>query len=387
MSDSPLSTGPTLSDRLKGSLQIALVVGVLLAGVVINQILANASSPPRQSVAGDDAVLVEVIRPEPVTTPLIIRESGVAQSRNTIGLTPQVGGQVVEVSPNLASGQLFEAGEVLFRVDPADYQAELDRANAELSSAQADLRVERAEAEVARNEWNLVNPGEPIPDLVAREPQIARAEAAVESATARKRTAELNLSRVEFSLPFAGRIVSTTIELGQTLAPNQAYGQAYDLDSLEVSVPVNASVLNRLEPAVGRPATLSVDGARSVRTYPAEIVRVEAELDAQTRQAGLIVRPIGVTDIMPGAFLDVEITGPLLADSLPIPEQAISDGLEVWVVSNGRLARRSITPLGFSADGELLVASFNYGDGLIISPLVTPTETTPARIVDGGASL
>jgi RND family efflux transporter MFP subunit len=386
MSDPTSSTQSSLSDRLKGSLQIILVVGVLLIGIAINQILAAASAPPRQSVVGDDAVLVEVIRPEPMSTPLIIRESGVAQARNTIGLTPQVGGQVVEVSPNLASGQLFEADEVLFRVDPADYQAELDRANAELSSAQADLRVERAEAEVARNEWNLVNPGEPIPDLVAREPQIARAEAAVESATARKRTAELNLSRVSFSLPFAGRIVSTTVELGQTLSPNQSYGQAYGLDSLEVSVPVNATVLDRLEPAVGRPATLKLEGARSVREYPAEVVRVEAELDAQTRQAGLIVRPTGITDIIPGAFLNVEITGPQLTGALPIPEQAISDGLEVWVVASGRLARRSIIPLGLTAEGEILVAPFNYGDGLIISPLVTPTETTPARIVEGGGA-
>jgi RND family efflux transporter MFP subunit len=384
MSETSQSKFPRLNDTLKGYVQIGLVVGVLAAGVVINQILASAATPPRQSVSGDDAVLVEVVRPQPVTTPLIIRETGVAQSRNTIGLTPQVGGQVVDVSPNLASGQVFEAGEVLFRVDPADYQAELDRANADLSSAQADLRVERAEAEVANNEWQLVNPGEPIPDLVARAPQIARAEAAVESAQARKRTAELNLSRVEFSLPFAGRIVNTTVELGQTLSPNQSYGQAYALDSLEISVPISATALSRLEPAVGRPATIRVNRGETVRNYPGEVVRVEAELDAQTRQAGLIVQPTRATDILPGTFLEVEITGPQIEGALPIPEQAISDGMEVWVVQNGRLAKRAIGPLGLGDDGTILVAPFNYGSGLIISPLVTPTETTPARIVGEG---
>jgi len=241
-------------------------------------------------------------------------------------------------------------------------------------------------AEVANNEWQLVNPGEPIPDLVARAPQIARAEAAVESAEARKRTAELNLSRVAFSLPFAGRIVTTSVELGQTLSPNQSYGQAYALDSLEISVPINATALARLEPAVGRPATLRIERGDSVRDYPGEIVRVEAELDAQTRQAGLIVQPTGATDILPGTFLEVEITGPQIEGALPIPEQAISDGLEVWVIQNGRLAKRAITPLGLGGDGEILVAPFNYGDGLIISPLVTPAETTPARIVSGGGA-
>ncbi len=387
MSETPSSRRLSLSETLKGGLQIALVVGVLALGVIINQVLSAASSPPRQSVTGDDAVLVEVIRPQALSTPLIIREAGTARSRNTVGLTPQVGGQVIEVSASLASGQLFEAGEILFRVDPSDYQAELDRASADLSAAQADLRVEMAEADVARNEWELVNPGEPIPDLVARGPQIDRAEAAVESALARQRTAQLNLSRVAFSLPFPGRIVSTTVELGQTLSPNQTYGQAYALGSLEVSVPINANALAQLEPAVGRPAILRVEGGRSVREYPAAITRVEAELDAQTRLAGLIVQPTGQTDILPGTFLEVEITGPVIEGALPIPEQAISDNLDIWVVRDGRLARRSIIPLGLNEDGDLLVAPFDYGEGVIISPLVSPTETIPARIVQGGGEL
>lgn len=385
MSETPKAEASALSDRLKGSLQIALVVGVLVAGVVINQVLARAATAPRQSVSGDGAVLVEVITPQPVSTPLIISEAGVAQSRNTIALTPQVGGLVIEVSPNLASGQLFEAGDVLFRVDPADYQAEVDRARADVSAAEADLRVERAEAQVANNEWQLVNPGEPIPDLVAREPQIARAEAAVESARARLQTAELNLSRVAYALPFRGRIVSTSVELGQTLAPNQSYGQAYASDSLEISVPINVSALARLEPAVGRSATIRVQARREVREYPGEIIRVEAELDAQTRLGGLILRPIGPTDILPGTFVDVEIIGPQIDGALPVPEQAISEGLEVWIVQDGRLARRAVQPLGLTAEGDLLAAPFNYGDGIIISPLVAPTETTPARIVGGGA--
>lgn len=381
--DEHAETSPA-SERVKGWLQIGLVVGVLLAGGAANRILAMGDTTPQQSAAGSDAVLVEVIRPGRISTPLMISETGVAQSRNTIGLTPQVGGQVVEVSPNLASGGLFEAGEILFRVDPSDYEAEVDRARAELSSAQADLQVEMAEAEIANREWSLVNPGEPIPALVAREPQIARARAAVESAQARLRTAQLNLSRVAFSLPFAGRVVTTSIEPGQTLAPNQTYGQAYARDSLEVSVSISASALERLSPAVGRAATIRLEEPRRTRDYPAEVVRVEAELDAQTRLGRIIVRPLNSTNIIPGTFLSVEIVGPMLTDVYPIPEQAVSEGLTVWVVENGRLAQRSIQPLGLGEDGLVLVSSFDYADGVVISPLGSPTETTPARVVTPG---
>lgn len=371
-----------LSPLVKGYLQILLVVSVLVLGVAANFLLTRGKSGAVPTASGAEAILVEVIQPEIISAPIRVKESGIVQSRNTVALTPQVSGQVVYISENLASGGVFAKGEVLFRLDSADYQAEVDRARAEVSSAEANLQVELAEAAIAKQEWALVRPGEDVPALVAREPQIAKARASLESAEARVRTAELSLQRVDFSLPFSGRIVESSVELGQRLSAHQSYGKAYAFASVEVSVPVGVEILDALEPVVGREAKVHITSRRNPSEYAAMVKRVEAELDAVTRLGRVIVGFLHPAEVVPGTFVTVEIVGPVVEGAFVIPEQAMSEARSAWVVKNGRLQQRSLEFLGLTEDKSLIVASFDTGEGLVISPLTEPVESTPARILN-----
>ncbi len=368
------------SAKLKGLIQIVLVLLVLILGIAANYLFVRSGSGVEQRATGPDAVLVEVIQPETISMAVQIKENGIVQSRNKVGLTPQVSGQVVEVSPNLASGGVFAADEILFRLDPADYQASVDQARADVSSATAKLQVEMAEAETARREWKLVHPGEPIPSLVAREPQIAQARAALESAQARLATAELSRKRVAFSLPFSGRIVESTVELGQRLTASQSYGKAYALGNIEVPVPLDADIIQRLNPVVGRRAVVRIDGRRDSRAFPATVSRVDAELDAGSRLGRVILVFDEPADVLPGTFVNVEITGPQVENAFVIPERAMPEARICWVVRDGRLRQQKLEFLGLTETGGLTVAPFDFGAGIVVSPLSQPADSMPARI-------
>lgn len=375
-----------MSSHQKGIFQIVLIVVVLALGIAANFLLNRSGPTPVQKVSGPDAWLVDVIQPERTSTMAHIRENGVVQSRNSVNLTPQVSGQVIEVSENLVSGGVFEAGEVLFRLDPADYSANLDQAEADVSSALAKLQVEQAEADIAQREWELLHPEESMPDLVARKPQIAQAEANLESARARLRSAELSLQRVAFSLPFAGRVVETAVELGQRLSANQTYGRVYSLDSVEVPVSIRAEWLEGLDPVVGRPAVVLRTDRRQTREYAANVTRVEAELDQATRQGQVILRFERPNNLIPGTFVTVDITGPLIENAMVIPEQAMSEARHVWIVREGRLAKQELRILGLHADGGFVAAPFEIGDGVVVSPLLEPIESMPVRISQTGGT-
>ncbi|MEO1018229.1 MAG: efflux RND transporter periplasmic adaptor subunit [Pseudomonadota bacterium] len=325
---------------------------------------------------------MDVVQPLVRDTQIRLNETGTVQVRNSIDLSPQVSGRVISVNPALASGGRFGAGEVLFRLDDADYRANIERANADLAARQADLEVERAEAEIARREWALVRPNEPIPENVAREPQLARAEAAVRSAEAAIADARLDLSRVTFSLPFEGRILSTTIEVGQNLSAGQSYGRAYDPSSVEVSVPVNSAVLDGLSPAAGRDAivrTRQLALQQERPSYAARVTREEAELDAQTRLAGLILEFTEAVTLRPGDFVDVEIAGPVIPNAHVFPEGAVQENRTVWVIESGTLAPRR--PQFVSAEaGNIVTLPFDVADGIIITTLNNPQEGDPVAI-------
>ncbi|MEM7612896.1 MAG: efflux RND transporter periplasmic adaptor subunit, partial [Pseudomonadota bacterium] len=329
--------------------------------------------------------IVDTVMPDIRDVPLRIRESGTVVARNSLQLSPQVGGRVTRMSPNLASGGYFKANQVLFEVDSADYQAAVNRALAEQSAARADLSVERAEASVAREEWASVHPNEPIPDLVARLPQIARAEAALESAAAAVADAQLDLSRVRFSLPFDGRIFSSTIEVGQNLTPGQSYGRAYNPREIEVTVPVTSTVLSALEPAVGRAATVTVggNGVLASRQHDAIVIRADAELNAQTRLANLTLAFVNPSELLPGEFVSVEIVGPTIASAHLVPERAFGDQRTVWVVDAGRLEQRQ-PPVLYIRDGQVVSAPFEAGDGIVVSPLLDPSAGAEVRVRSRG---
>ena len=369
--------------QIAGWLQIILVAAVLLAGIAANAILSSSSTAPRQTVAGSSTTPVEVIRPQVEDKPLKVTASGVIQSRNAIDLSPEVSGRVVSVSPNLASGGSFKAGDVLFSIDDASLNAVLDQSRADLSSAEADLRVERAEAAVASEEWALLYSEESVPPLVAREPQISQAVAAVQSAKAALEEARLDLSRVNFSLPFDGRIVSTTIEVGQNLTSGQSYGSAYDGTSLEISVPLNASALDYLDPAEGRQARIvSRDGlTQRTQSFAARVVRVDAELDSETRQATVTLAFNENTTLLPGTFIEVEIDGPIITDAHLVPERAVAEDRTIWVVADGVLAMRE-PRFYFPQDGFVVTEAFDFADGIVVTPLLEPLAGAVVEIVN-----
>ena len=385
-----LKPRPTLKPKSKadtktqiaGWLQIILVIGVLLAGLAANAILSSSSTAPRQRVAGSSTTPVEVIRPRIEDKPFKVTGSGVIQSRNAIDLSPEASGRVVSVSPNLASGGSFKAGDVLFSLDQASLNAVLEQSQADLSSARANLRVERAEAAVAIEEWELVYADEPVPSLVAREPQISQALAAVQSAQAALEEAQLDLSRVNFSLPFSGRIVSTTIEVGQNLTAGQSYGSAYDGTNLEISVPVSARALGFLQPAEGREARIFERDrlTQSARSYAATVTRVDAELNSETRQATVTLAFTEDPSLLPGTFVEVEIDGPIIAGAHLVPERAISQDRIIWVVTENALAMREPQFL-FPQDGFVVTEAFDFADGIVVSPLLDPLAGAAVTIV------
>ncbi len=373
-------------NRRNGILQVILVFGVLAAGVIANRVLSNVPTAPQIRAAGTATLVVRVVQPEVRDTELRLRETGTVQVRNSVELSPQVSGRVVQVNPALAPGGTFAAGEVLFRLDDADYRAAIDRARADLAARQADLEVERAEAEIARREWELVNPGEPIPSNVAREPQLARAESAVRSAETALVDAQRDLSRVNFSLPFDGQVQATSVEVGQNLMAGQSYGRAFEQGGIEVSVPINPTALEALAPAEGRQAVVRIrqrPGSQDVLAYPARVTRADAELNPQTRLARLTLEFTDAVPLLPGQFVEVEIVGPVVPDAVRFPEGAMQQDFTVWVVEGDRLVSRRVQ-LVTAMQGQIVTLPFDSADGIVVSPLNDPREGD--KVVIAGAA-
>jgi len=247
-----------------------LICGAILAvaaGVIywINQTepVAQKADSTRKSAA-----LVETIAVHRETHSPRLMVLGTVQAAQQLRLRPQVSGQVIDLSPEFVPGGMVEKGELLLRIDPADFENAISIRQSELAQAEASMEIEKARQRLAENELQLLEGT--IDDtnrgLVLREPQIASIQAEVAAAQAEIGRARLDLERTKIYAPFDAQILSRSVNIGSQIGPGDELGQLVGLEEYWVlaSVPVRSlrwvQFPERDPSAGGRQQAPSADG-------------------------------------------------------------------------------------------------------------------------------
>ena len=312
---------------LRRVLMIVLPLALLSAGVFATVAMIAAREEPETKPIEIPPLLVRVIEAQPETVALQVYAEGTVAPRTESQLVPEVSGRVVEISPSLAVGGFFEEGEALIRIEAREYDLAVIRANAAIAQAKLRLATERQEAEVARKEWQDLGRGEPNP-LVVREPQIAEALAALASAEAILEQAKFDLERTVVRAPYAGRVRSKQVDVGQFVQRGAPAATLYSVDVAEVKLPIPDAQLEFVnlplayrggaENARGPEVTLSAQFAGREHKWRGRIVRTEGEIDPATRMVHAIAqvedpyapgRDARRPPLAVGMFVEAEIQG------------------------------------------------------------------------------
>jgi multidrug efflux pump subunit AcrA (membrane-fusion protein) len=215
-----LENKETSSMNWKKTLLISLMI--LLTGAVTVFVIFRTE--PKAKIGGatkQTAMLVDVVevergnyRPEIVTTGTVIPAKDIV-------LSPRVSGEVMEISSNFTPGGFVKKGEVLLRIDHADYQNALKLRESELLQAEADLNIEMGRQNVAQKDLELLEEELAGEDksLVLREPQLNAAKSRVDAAQAAVEQARLDLQRTTIRAPFDAHILSRSVNAGSQVSP------------------------------------------------------------------------------------------------------------------------------------------------------------------------
>jgi len=379
------------------SLKIVLPIAVLIAGIAGAVLLASSRKAPPRVEHVSPGPLVETETAHLRDVPVVVEGHGEVVAKVAVEIVPQVAGRVVEVSPSMVAGGFFKVGEPLFVIDPRDYELGVERAQAVVARAEVKLEQEEAEAEVARQEWAELHPDEAPPSgLVVREPQVRQARAELDAARADLDAAKLNLERTRVSLPFDGVVVSKSVDLGQFVTTGRALAMVYGTDQVEVRVPLESRELSWIEiprrPGEKGPrAEVSTSYSGTTYTWEGRVTRMEAELDAASRMAHVVVEvahPFAGKDghppLMPNTFVDVKIFGKTLDGVMPIPRHALREGGTVWVFADGVLRLRPVEVARADRERAYISSGLEDGDQVIVSSLDAITDGMKVRATDIG---
>ena len=331
-----------------------------------------------------------------------IQGEGTVRPLREINLVPQVGGKVIYVSPALVNGGEFSQGDTLLRIEPVDYQLAVTLAKAKVKDAESKLKLAEEEAAAAREEWRLHHAGgskadkEP-PPLVAKEPQLAAAQAELEADRAGLSMALLNLERTDLRAPFDGRVSQENVDIGQYVSLGQALASLYSTEVAEIVMPMEDEKgfwfhIPGFTPGnrAGSRAVVRARIAGWEQTWSGKVVRTEGKLDERTRMINVVVRvekpyakrpPLAV-----GLFVTVDIEGRTLPNAAIIPRSALHQGDVVWVVDtddkDSRLRFRKVAVARVQGDEAVVQDGLEDGERVVITPLKAVTDGMAVRIVE-----
>jgi len=377
-----------MSTSIRRLIQVVMALVLMAVGFLAMKEL-KASKPElkrRAPVSSDPIVKVVEVQMKPHT--VLIRGEGTVRPLREISLVMQVGGQVIYTSPSLLNGGQFEKGDVLLRIDPADYKLAVTLAEAKVKDSESKLVLAREEAAVAREEWRLLRKesrGEP-PPLVAKEPQLAAAKARLEADRADLKKAQLNLERTEFKTPFAGRVSQENVDVGQYVMAGQVLASIYSTEAAEIMVPLADEDLAWLnvpgfttEDGSGATAVVKARFGGHELIWPGEVVRAEGKLDERTRMVKVVVLvndPYGKKPpLAVGLFVTVEIQGKQLQNAALIPRSLLHQDNVVWVVDDqNRLRFKKVEVARFQGEKVLIESGLKTGEKVVESPLKVVTD-------------
>ncbi len=353
-----------------GLLQMAAVVGFVLLAVIGSRLLQTQYQPATRNGGGERELFVEARIFTPGPFQIVFETTGTVQSLTEVNIVPQITGRVESVAPDFFAGGKFADDEVLFTIDPRDFRNEVQRREADVARAATTLQLEEAEAAAAREEWRLLNGDQPVPSLVARDPQRAEAEANLQAARANLANAELALERTEFRFPFAGRVLSSRIGPGQFVQAGMSYGSAFDINALEVVASLKGQELAWLAHAPTAEVTIIAEHLGREIEMAGELIRGAASLSTTTRFAtvrfGFSETP---RDLLPGVFTRITVNGPRHDSVAQIPASALQQNGRLWIVDEDSTLQ-PFTP-------EIVYAD---EDWIAVANLPAPTRVVTNRL-------
>ncbi|WP_404340825.1 efflux RND transporter periplasmic adaptor subunit [Pseudoalteromonas mariniglutinosa] len=381
--------------------KIKIIIPVFIISVTLIVVMLIKNNPPqakRFSAPPKAKINVTVKALELTDYPIEIDSFGTVKPRTQSILVAQASGQIIHINEQFREGGFFEQEEVLLQLDDRDHRAEVKAAQANLLNAEQSLLEEQARGRQALTDWQrLGNESEPSM-LVLRKPQLAAAQAQVLSAQAQLEKAQLNLERTKIKAPYAGRILSRSVDLGQVVSNNTQLATIYATDSVEIRLPIKNKDLPFINlPEQYRDGVKNQTGSKvyfssdliGAQQWQGQLVRTEGAIDEGAQQLYVVAQindPYQSTEqnrypVKIGQYVKAEITGKVAANVLVIPNSAIYQGSYVYIVEQGVLQRKNISLAWQNNQYAIVSKGLEHGQKLVLTSLGQVSSGTAVEVM------
>ncbi|MFA4500804.1 efflux RND transporter periplasmic adaptor subunit [Xanthomonas perforans] len=313
----------------------------------------------------------------------------------TSDVRPQVGG--ILRKRLFTEGQDVQAGQVLYEIDPASYQAAYDTAKGDLAQAEAAVLSARPKAQRYQTLVGL--------DAVSKQDgddalaTLRSNQAAVVAAKASLQTARINLDYTRITAPVSGRIGTSSYTPGALVSAGQSEVLATinQLDPIYVDVTQSSAQLLQLRRQLDAGQLKAVDGKAEVTlqledgstyAHSGTLEVVDAAVDTATGTVKLrAVVPNPERVLLPGMYVTAKLSMAVDEQAILVPQQAISrnskgQAVAMVVGSDNKVAQRVLTTGDAIGDKWVVRQGLKAGDKVIVQGLQKASVGAEVRAME-----
>ncbi len=368
---------------------LALVV-VLLAGGVLRALSARKAQQAalaEQTARGTQSV-VELAAADafPLKTLELSRGlpvSGTLKAVNSAFVKARVPGELQGLQ--VREGDAVQAGQVLARIEPAEYEARLRQAQLQADAARAQIDIAQRQYD---NNRALVNQGFISKTaLDTSQANLNAARASHEAAMAAADVARKSLSDAVLKAPMSGLVSQRLAQPGERVGVDARIVEIVDLSRMEIEAALSAA--DSVGVRVGQQAQLQVEG--HAQPLPARVARINPSTQAGSRSVLVYLQLKPQTGLRQGLFAQGTL-GTERLKTLAVPLQAVrTDKPQPYVqVVQGQQVRHVTVTLGArgQAEGQDMVAVGGLPEGsTVLAGAVGPLrEGTTVRYTAAAAA-
>jgi membrane fusion protein, multidrug efflux system len=315
------------------------------------------------------------------TVPVYLDFVATTEAIRNVTLEAKVTGYLA--SQAVGDGADVPPGQLLYKIDPRDYQAALDQASAQARHDAVALDYSRISqhrtAVLSKDGWATQDAFDQTTSA------LNQSQATLASDAAAVEAARLNLGYTEIRAPFAGRVGRSLVHEGTLInAAGTQLNTLVQLDPIYVTFNPSETDLDRL-------------GDYRAKTIPAEVAipdqggkRYEGTLtfldNTVDRSTGTIVARATIANpdhsLLPGEFVHVRLHVDDRPGTLLIPQVALGSsqlGKYVYVADNGKAQQRMVSIGATYGDRIVVTKGVTAGDAVIIGNLQQIAPGAPVR--------
>jgi len=321
--------------------------------------------------------------------PVYLDNFGNLVSPNDVDIVSQVAGKIAAV--HFSEGDEVKEGELLFSIDPREYQAALDRARAALAGAEADLKLKRQTLE--RNRPLLAKNLISQQDFDTLQTEVEAAEAQVKLDRAAVRQAEIDLGYCSITAPVAGVTGKRMVDPGNVVVANTGAVlvniRSLDPLYLDFTLPENDLIEVRRWMDQGTLRLEVTPTGDPDGPYPGDLKLIDNTIDDSTGTIALRASiPNPERKLWPGQYATVRLVLYTAKDAIVVPGAAVQlgqEGVYLFVIKDDNTADlRDDIKVGLGEGEDLVIEKgVKAGEKVVTTGQLGLSPGAKVQIQDG----